>query len=211
MSIDQYLSILVRHRRRTLPANGVRINFTNSTFYRTLIIKEIFKFGDMVLLYCLSTKSGDMSGRYNIRTDSFVTPLNQATPRPDEFISAVRGLVLWVYTAVTCDDPFVQTTNDSYHATFEDDSATLEIVSLGNTLRRSDGSEPSEGHQRDLEKYESKEVSLNGFIRRLPKGRVASERARQLARDVGLELADGETYVQPFIRSSWVLRKKEEK
>lgn len=211
MSIDEYLSMLVRHRRRTLPANGVKINFSNSAFYRALIIKEMFKFGDMVLLYCLSTKYGDMSGRYNIRTNSFVTPLNQTTPRPDEFISAVRGLVLWAYTAATCDDAFVQTTNDSYHASFEDDSAALEIISLGNTLRKSDGSEPSESHQRNLEKYESKEVSLNGFIRKLPKGRTASERAKQLAQDVGLELADGETYVQPFTRNSWVLRKKEEK
>ena len=60
----------------------------------------------------------------------------------------------------------------------------------------------------DLDKYMQKSVSIAGYIRKLPESQKASEDKVTLARSLGLSLADDETYVEPFIRQSWVLKMK---
>ena len=58
----------------------------------------------------------------------------------------------------------------------------------------------------DYEKYEQKSVSIAGYIRKLPEGQKASEEKQLLAKTLGLNLSDNETYVEPFVRQSWKLK-----
>lgn len=57
------------------------------------------------------------------------------------------------------------------------------------------------------DRYETEVKHISGYIRKLPDGQKASERAVTLAQSLGYDLADNETYVQPFERSSWIIRK----
>lgn len=202
-----YLDALLMHRRQTLPANGVKVTFAGSRFYESLTLKEIWKYGDLYLLYRLSTHHGDISGRYNTRTQVFVTPLDTAKPSQVDFIAAVRGLISWAYAAATCHDALAQPTEDSYHTFIDDPGTRIMFVSYGGRPRRTDGTDTGgPAQERDLSRLESKDVPLNGFIRKLPDGQRASESARRFAEESGLELSGGETYVRPFTKRAWVLR-----
>lgn len=56
----------------------------------------------------------------------------------------------------------------------------------------------------------SSSKNINGFIRRLPAGQKASERAILIAESYGYELKSDETYVTPFVRRQWLKKKTEE-
>ena len=158
----------------------------------------------MHLIFRMETAAGDMSGRYNVGIDEFYTPLNVVNPRPNDFLFNVRMLVFWAYAVMVCDQPEVNVS--SYRTFFDDPEASVEFFSLGTKLKKSTDIKTT----RQLDKYEAKDVPLNGFIRRLPEGQKASEHARQMAIALGFDLADNETYVQPFIRRSWVLKQTTE-
>lgn len=59
----------------------------------------------------------------------------------------------------------------------------------------------------DQEIYETEVKHTSGYIRKLPDGQKASERAVTLAQSLDYDLAENETYVQPFERSSWIINK----
>lgn len=202
-TLDDKLHSLLTRRHRTLPANGVRISFSSSRVYRVITIKEMFKYNDMYLLFKVESKVGDMSGRYNIRTGDYYTPLNRVNPKPEQFLSGIRLTVLWAYASIVCDDDTIIPTTTSYLALFDDPEASVQLLSLGTKLKTA--SDIKATRELDPDKYSAKEVPLNGYIRRLPDGQKASDRAKQLALALGFELNEGETYVQPFVRKSWVL------
>lgn len=62
----------------------------------------------------------------------------------------------------------------------------------------------------DKSKYDASSKNINGFIRRLPAGQKASERAILIAESYGYELKSDETYVTPFVRRQWLKKKTEE-
>ena len=59
----------------------------------------------------------------------------------------------------------------------------------------------------DKSKYDASSKNINGFIRHLPAGQKASERAILIAESYGYELKSDETYVTPFVRRQWLKRK----
>ena len=203
LSLENKLRSLLSRRHRTLPTNGIRVCFNGSSLYRFITIKEMFKYDDMYLLFKMESEIGDMSGRYNIRTAEYYTPLNRVKPKPEQFLCALRLAVLWAYASTVCDDEEIISTTSSYLALFDDTKASVQFLSLG--TKQKVAGEVKATRELDPEKYSSKEVPLNGYIRHLPEGQKASDRAKQLALALGFELNEGETYVQPFVRKSWVL------
>lgn len=85
-------------------------------------------------------------------------------------------------------------------------------------LRRPDGSHHRKKGNDDDEplrvfdksKYDASSKNINGFIRHLPAGQKASERAILIAESYGYELKSDETYVTPFVRRQWLKKKTEE-
>ena len=88
----------------------------------------------------------------------------------------------------------------------------VEVFARGGKLRRSDGKEEGKhtGARAGSDDYIAEERSIQGFIRKVGPSRTPSREAVERAEALGFSLASDETYVQPFIRSSWRLRRKED-
>ncbi len=85
-----------------------------------------------------------------------------------------------------------------------DKNLFIDGKSLENRMFRS--AEEGLYHRYNRENYYSEQRSINGYIRKLPKGSNASEQSTNYAKQLGIELEQDETYVKPFIKH--VLRVK---
>lgn len=216
-----HLYDLTKHKRkRTLPANGAIVRFLDTeNLFSSLHIKETYNNDSIILLYKLtSDKWGDISGYYNTKTGMFWSPFYSATLyvagnekgiRTRKFEFVVRNLVLWMYAAFVCDDTDILPTQIAFQKAFHFRNGGLPAASffgVGGKLRKqyqqNDGLEKAVLFDRD-NKFEE-ERPISGFVRRLPDGKKASEKAKLLAEMLGFELSENETYVQPFIRRQWL-------
>lgn len=97
-------------------------------------------------------------------------------------------------------------TAESYNEYLSDPTAEITFTSIDGKLRV-----PTETkHIRTVagdDRYETKVKRISGYIRKLPDGQKASEQAVTLAQSLGYDLAENETYVQPFEQSNWIIRK----
>lgn len=95
----------------------------------------------------------------------------------------------------------------SFNVYLSDPTAEIRFTSIGGKL-----SVPTEiKHIRTIagdDCCETEFKHISGCIRKLPDEQKASERAITLAQSLGYDLAEDETYVQPFERSSWIINKK---
>ena len=214
--IDFSFEELLVHRRRTLPANGLTVSFSNARIFHSLLLKECFHDSEIVLLFKLNTIRGDITGCYMTKRQKFrssferavdIESQNEGVRKDPEYTvmkHVLRRTVLWAYASYVCDNINVLPTTEGFRKYILDDPANVHFSSIGGKLQKTYESESS-GKKKDMEKYEAEKVSINGFVRRLPAGQKASEKARAIAQELGFELKEGETYVQPFIRISWIL------
>ena len=205
------------HRRKTLSVNGLKVHFDNSTFIKDVLLKEIYHNGAIICLYRLETTQGETSGLYNTQTKQFVSIFTHAYTKQNaeaeeeqggegqkylnRLESCIEGTILWCYAAFVSENIL----STSYREYFRDPSAEVTFTSIGGKLRI-----PTEiKHIRSIagnDRYETEIKYINGYIRKLPDGQKASEKAVLLAQSLGYDLADNETYVQPFERSSWIVK-----
>ena len=140
-------------------------------------------------------KAGDYSVRFNTSTgaclSTFLDATNANVARLHQLLEAST---LWVYGSYVLDDDLGK---------WEDyfDGRIVEKEAIGGKLRAVYGSKKT-----DKDNLEQNDRTINGFVRKLPAGQKASDEARDRAEKLGFALADGETYVQSFIRSSWVIK-----
>lgn len=207
-------------RRRTLPTNGVRIEFQDETeCIKSLLLKELV-FGDsVVLLYRLSVdesadsekaKYGDMSGYYDTNSEFFFSVAKES--KDTNMPLFIEKLVLFAYAAQVLD-------NDSFsEASFREHFSNfiypigIKCYGMGGKLKSTFSNEEQSHNvpRRSNDRYEAKEQAINGFIRKLPAGQRASDEAIERAKKLGYELAPDETYVSPFIRTEFYLKKKDD-
>ena len=194
-------------RRRTLPTNGLHVFFSNG-FFKEILLKEIYKSGQVVMLYKLQTRAGEMSGVYRTRSKFFFSALVQ--DKCNGFLHmAIKQLILWAYTAYVCDQEGIALTTKSYQSCFHtNEDVGITFTQVGGQLRKVDSG--SVAHQKIAGKdgFDSTVKHINGYIRKLPDGQKASENAVQLALFLGYELSPNETFVAPFQRTSWFKVKK---
>lgn len=194
------------HRRKTLPANGLKIHFENSAFTKDVLLKEIYYNGTIVCLYRLETSQGETAGFYNTQTKQFVSMFTHTEEQTTLLGNYVENTILWCYAAFVGSDASILPAAESYNKYLNDPKVEITFTSIGGKLRV-----PTETkHIRTIagdDRYETEVKHISGYIRKLPDGQKASERAVTLAQSLGYDLADNETYVQPFERSSWIIRK----
>lgn len=211
---------LAKHKRkRTLPANGAVVVFNDmNTLFSSLSLKEVYNNDAIVLLYKVtSEKGGDISGYFNTKTGMFWSPFYNATLYVEDrsidvkgFENVVQDLVLWAYVAFVCDDAGAMPTQASFQSSFQFPDNSLPSVSffgVGGKLRNQLSLNQNDAGKVtlfDRSQYQEAERPINGFVRRLPVGQKASEKAKLLAESLGFELSEDETYVQPFIRRQWL-------
>lgn len=197
-------------RRHTLPANGIRVTFKDPTeCLKSLLMKEIVYNDSVVLLYKLTLDGGELSGYYDNGSQFFYTPILDAVN--DKWPTIIGNIVLYCYaSAVLDDDTFSDTNFPSHFANFIY-TVEAESFGMGGKLKNTyQPTSPSTGSRTDSTRYEAKERAINGFIRKLPAGQEASQEAVERAKKMGYSLAADETYVSPFMRTEFYLKKKDD-
>ena len=182
-----------RRRRRTLPANGVKIRIKGNGKIEELYMKELFHSDAIYLLCRVRTPDGDLLTRFNTMTGEFFSLLMGVNSEYTNRIhSYIEKAVLWAYAKQVLDD-----VSEEWSDCFEGE--VVERESIGGKLHAVYGRKDGELEDR----------TINGYVRRLPSGQHASDEAKERAELLGYELNENETYVQSFIRSTWVVKKKE--
>ncbi len=196
-------------RRRTLPSNGVRVQFEDETeqFYN-LLLKEIVQDDRVVLLYKLSTDIGQFSGYYDTMDQHFFSILMDAAPA--EYQHVLQAFVLYFYAVAVLDDPTYS--DEAFTDQIENFIYKVKAKSYGMSGRLKNTYQPEAEHhtgaRKGSDRYTEEERAINGYIRKLPAGQSASPEAVARAEKLGYRLAPDETYVAPFMKSVFTLRQE---
>ena len=180
------------HRRRTVPSNGVKVKIEGNPLIEEIHMKEIYHADAIHMIAKVRLSFGDFLVRFNTRTGVFMSVLLDAIDKKGIVIHRLmESATLWLY------EEYVVSETKEWSEYF--DGSIKEREAVGGKLRA------VYGRRHDLEQSDR---TINGYVRKLPTGQKASDEARYRAELLGFELDDGETYVQSFIRSSWVVRGK---
>ena len=193
----------LKHRRRTLPTNGVQFEIVDPTGeLKGALLQEILYDDSIHCLYRLDTRYGSVAGYYDTNSAFFYSISQDAdSPVPYQNMTAI---ILSLYAAQVLDTEPI-TDDLIQHA---GQSLVIRIFQKGGKLR--DTYHRGPGKTRDPSLYGHKEVPIAGFIRKLPEGASASDDAKEVARQYGFELSPDETYVRPFVKQVFVRKDKEE-
>lgn len=178
------------HRRRMLPPTGVLLKFEDAKDLKTIQISENYYKDELVCLYKFETTKGEFSGYYKPNSKCFMSVFFTSSRK--DFHAATEALTLYLYCAFVAN--VTGTSLDCFSKCFS--FGKVSIVKRRDNIGTSKlliGGKPSRQYIQELR-------NINGYIRRLPPGKVASVEAVRRARQLGFELADNETYVQPFTK-----------
>lgn len=199
----------LKHRRRTLPTNGVRVKLTDGVDeLQELLLKEVVYLDSVYLLFKLTTQLGDIVGYFQPSTGFFFSPFIEA--QNQELVNYAQCVILFFYAQATLDDPAFSDAECENHFTNFIFSMKAESYMQGGRLRNTYNPDyvPSGARKAD-ERFDTKEVFINGFIRRLPEGQQASEESIAKAKALGYDLQPNETFVSPFTKHIFYLRDNE--
>ena len=195
----------LKHRKRTLPTNGVRITFTGAEIFSEILLKEILYDNSIYMLYRLNSVNGDICGVYETR-DSFFYGIFIASEAHGYLEARMESMILYLYATQVLGGSYQLSDINRYVMIEGCEHITAEGFGLGGKLRN-----VYDGIQRPRNgDYESAEASIQGYVRKLPAGQKASEEARTLAENLGYDLEPNETYVRPFIRQVFRLKERTE-
>ena len=182
-------------RRRTLPSNGVKVIIEGNPLIEEIKMKELYHADSIHMIARFRLKAGDYLVRFNTMSGLFLsTFLNSTNPEATLVHDLLESAALWLYALYVLDDV------GDWEKYF--DGKITEKEAVGGKLRKVYGS----SKKKDKDNLEQSDRTINGYVRRLPVGQKASDEAIDRARKLGYDLNESETYVQSFIRSSWVVK-----
>lgn len=199
-------------RKRTLPVNGAVIKFKENPVFEEILLKEVYFDDGIFLLYNFKTFEGNMVGFYDTKGKFFFTVLQEYWDNK-EIAKKFTSLVLYLYGCYTLNDPNIQIPKVGEYFKVFTRSLEAEGFSQGGKLQNKynpDKEEKVGVSRKDSEKYTHESKAIQGYIRKLPIGQQASEKAILLAESLGYDLDTDETYVQPFIKQVFKLKYKTE-
>lgn len=193
----------LKHRKRTLPTNGVRIVFTGAEIFSEITFKEILYDNSIYMLYRMSTVNGDLCGVYETR-DGFFFSIFQASEAHGYLGERMEAMILFLYASQVIGEGYQLSDINRYIDIQGCSGISAVAYGQGGKLRNvyEQVRHPREGD------YEATETSIQGYIRKLPAGQRASEEARTIAESLGYDLDTNETYVRPFIRQQFRLKER---
>lgn len=199
----------LKKRKKTLPTNGVTIQFEN-LFFKTLLLKETYYHDRIFCLYKMQTTGGDISGFFDTKDAFFYSVFLDYDSK--ELNAHFQDLVLYCYSCYTLNDPNFEITKIGdffiYKGTPITAMGTLQGGKLRNQYHKETDREVQAGARKGNDAYTSETKAIQGFIRKLPNGQKASEKAVALAESLGYDLSPSETYVQPFTKQVFKLKYK---
>lgn len=181
----------------------LKIHFDGSLLYRDMLLKEVYHDDAVICLFRIELSKGEIAGFYNTRTGKFSSPFHMNATNVFHFGLSVERLFLWAYAAFTTNE--MLPTTESYRNVMIDPYAEVTFTSIPGKLRVPTNCK----HIRTIagkDGYESTVKHINGYIRKLPEGQIASDKAMAIAESLGYSLAADETYVCPFERTSWITK-----
>ena len=184
------------------------VRFRNSRKFHRLLLKELFANHSVVLLFRMTTDTGDISGWYDPMKGAFYSPFSHTQGFGEDVHFLLWDIVLWAYAAYSCQTELAAPTSESYLQLIADRADTeVSFSAIAGVLRPvlENGDEGAKLSSQP-DKYETRLTSIAGYVRKLPTGQKASEEAILEAERIGLELEPDETFVKPFMRASWMLR-----
>lgn len=206
---------MLRHRSATLPANGVVFQFPNPFVVLEVQMKETFYNDRIYMLYRMDTILGELAGYYDTQDGFLYSVLLDASDH--EGYERAKNLLLYLYASVvTKHGPKMQQAMPLccwYEAEGLESRKIpmqVDVFGRGGKLKNVFDPEPETEHRKTRkgsDDYEREDRAIQGFIRKVGKGKTPSPQAIEYAKSLGYELAADETYVRPFIRR--VLRLKE--
>ncbi len=206
----------LRHRNAMLPTNGTVFRFVEPVVVNEIQMKETFYNERIYMLYRMDTMVGELSGYYDTQDGFLYCVLLEAEDHT--YYERVKALLLYLYASVVTKQ-FVTMqkvmSDCCWYATEEKKDERfpiqVEIFGKGGKPKNVYDPEPEPTEHRAPRKgndaYTEEERAIQGFIRKVGKGKSPSPQAVEYAKSLGYELAPDETFVRPFIRR--VLRLKE--
>ena len=198
-------------RKQTLPSNGVRIDFSDNSIFKTLFLKEILYDNSIYFLYRLvTTQDGDLSGYYDTREPFLYTSLRDYHENPT-IAENIEKFLLFCYGCYTLrDDNFnLLKINDFFIIQGELPLAAQGYMQGGKLKNVIDEEKSTGTARKGNDAYETEDRAVQGYIRKLPKNQQASQQAIEYAQSLGYDLESDETYVRPFITAVFKLKRKE--
>lgn len=213
-NMEELIDLLKSHRSKTLPANGVLFKFKDDVILDSVLFKEIFYDNSIYMLYRAETSEGDLSGYYDTKRGFLYSIFADAEDR--SLLDSFKKFILYLYACVVTRQGSQMLANmpNICHFDLKEMSKALNGVvpieatpyirggKLKNVYDKSvdENFEMHRPLRKGNENYVYEERSVQGFIRKVGEHRHASENAIELAKSLGYELEDDETYVQPFIK-----------
>ena len=194
---------LSSERRRTLPVNGVRVDFEDETLQITsLLMKEIFLDNTIYLLYKLTTAEGEYSGFFRPR-DSFFS--SSAMETEENMHSLFRCIVEYFYASAVLDGDY---TDENCCAVFRNFIFPISAKShmlegpLRDVYHNASSSHVAETPASCVPSL----ASINGTIIKVDDASQISEADKKYANSLGFSLAKNEVYRPSEISTVFSLR-----
>ena len=193
----------LKHRRRTLPTNGVLFEVDDPIGeLQGVFLQETLYADSIHCLYRIDTRDGSLAGYYDT-SSTFFFSISQDADDPLPYQS-MTAFVLALYASQVLDtEPL---TADLFQQAGK--PLPVRVFQKGGKLRDTYHRGPAKDRDPDL--YGHKEKAIAGFVRKLPEGAIASDDAKRVAEQYGFELAADETYVRPFIKQVFVRKNQRE-
>ena len=190
--------------------------YRNSGDYSKVFFKEVFSDDKIYLLYkVLNDKDEGFCGFFDTKSQLFYSVFRD-TSGENNFHSSVENFILENYYHLTCNVEIDRKRNFAL--------LVVDDISDGNLFYYKEQPVVQYFYENNSIALESKkrkpylkgnhveldvvDIVISPYIRKLPLGATASEEAIAYAKEMGYSLAPNETFVRPFKRKSYQLKKR---
>lgn len=190
------LSEFVMNRRRLLKNNKLTVELDFKDIIK-IDMKEIFVNDELFLLFKSTLlDDSEISGFYDIVNDLFYSIFTDSVNQEAiVYATSIEVLIKEIYLIQTADLDIDKTHYKEFNMKFIHHIENNEKSSVGRKNYVRAGS------------YVEEIVNLSAYTRRLPDGAKASDSAIAEARKYGINLGDNETFVKPFQKNIYKLKK----
>lgn len=192
------------HRSYMLPVTGVTARYINAGDIKEIHYIEVFYDGEIVLLYRVITEeNGEYSGYYYPMRQIFYS-IYENSNRP-EWHESIQNFILENYMVLACDYEIDKKKNYAMKQTndLEKEFHFPHQPLVSYTYKQKNKNRTNTEEYRKIkyvkETYLEELQTKSGYIRKLPDQQHASEEAMQRAKEYGLELPEGKTFVRSHV------------
>ncbi len=189
----------LKSRKFLIDRKGIKLYLKNAGCWtEAMFMEDVTKNGQIVMLYRLSNPEGSTYGFYNLQDDYFFSCYKYSDGPQIHF--QIENLILELYTEVVCgleiDVKRIYSIKE-----VEDISNTSDYRSTHLFVQYQQYNERTDADELKGKRkggYTQRPHERRFALRKLSGNRVASEEAKERAKELGIELQEGYTFVQSY-------------